>query len=53
MMLDSLVFSIGIIIQVASRNSWVQFSIGRLVAGLGVGALSGVVPMVSTDTSIL
>jgi MFS family permease len=29
------IFSIGILLQVASVSSWVQFMIGRLVAGWG------------------
>lgn len=41
------IFIIGVIIQMASNTAWPQFAVGRLISGLGVGALSAVVPMVS------
>ena len=34
----------------ASETSWVQIAIGRLVAGAGVGALSIMVPMYTSET---
>lgn len=37
--------SVGFVIQIASVTAWYQLMIGRLVAGLGVGALSLLVPM--------
>lgn len=46
----SVVFIIGVIIQMASETSWVQVAIGRLVAGAGVGALSIMVPMYTSET---
>ena len=46
----SVVFIIGVIIQMASEYSWVQLAIGRLVAGAGVGALSIMVPMYVSET---
>lgn len=36
---------IGTIIEVSSNTSWVQFAIGRIVNGLGIGSLSVCVPM--------
>ncbi|KAF6231731.1 hypothetical protein HO173_010033 [Letharia columbiana] len=45
-----IVFIIGVIIQMASETSWVQIAIGRLVAGAGVGALSIMVPMYTSET---
>lgn len=42
---ECIVFCIGVVIQIVSFTSWVQFAIGRLIAGLGVGALSAAVPM--------
>lgn len=39
-------FTIGVIIQITSNYVWQQFAVGRLVSGLGVGALSAAVPMV-------
>lgn len=42
---------IGIIIQISSNTSWVQFAVGRLVDGLGIGALSVTVPMYQSESS--
>lgn len=39
------VVSVGFVIQIASVTAWYQVMIGRLIAGLGVGALSLLVPM--------
>lgn len=36
---------IGTVIEIASVSSWVQFAIGRLVNGFGIGSLSVLVPM--------
>jgi hypothetical protein len=41
------VFIIGIFVQICSGHVWQQFSIGRFISGLGVGALSITIPMVS------
>lgn len=46
----SIVYMVGVIIEIASSTSWVQFAIGRLVAGFGVGALSTSVPMYQSET---
>ena len=46
----SIVFTVGVIIQMASQTSWVQVAIGRLIAGAGVGALSVMVPMYTSET---
>ncbi|POY75737.1 hypothetical protein BMF94_1147 [Rhodotorula taiwanensis] len=48
-MIDCTVLCIGIVIQAASVSAWYQFMIGRLVAGLGVGALSAVVPLYQSE----
>ncbi|KAF2817144.1 MFS monosaccharide transporter-like protein [Mytilinidion resinicola] len=45
------VFSIGMVIQISSTHSWVQIMMGRWVAGLGVGALSLLVPMYQAETA--
>jgi SP family sugar:H+ symporter-like MFS transporter len=39
----------GVIIEITSKN-WVQFAMGRFVAGLGIGALSTVVPMYQSES---
>lgn len=42
---------VGIIIQISSEYSWVQFAVGRLVDGVGIGALSVAVPMYQSESS--
>lgn len=42
---------VGFIIQIAADTAWYQVMIGRLVAGLGVGALSLLVPMYQAETA--
>lgn len=46
MVVECGVFAIGVIIQLCSFKVWQQFAVGRLISGLGVGALSAAVPMV-------
>lgn len=46
----SFVVSAGFIIQIASDRAWYQIMIGRWVSGLGVGALSLLVPMYQAET---
>lgn len=43
-------YIIGVIIEVTSETEWVQFAMGRLVAGLGIGALSTCVPMYQSES---
>jgi SP family sugar:H+ symporter-like MFS transporter len=47
MSVECLVFIIGIFVQMYSGHVWQQFSIGRFISGMGVGALSITIPMVS------
>ncbi|KAK1254845.1 hypothetical protein MKX08_008840 [Trichoderma sp. CBMAI-0020] len=47
----SLIVSIGFVIQIASVSAWYQLMIGRFVSGLGVGALSLLVPMYQAETA--
>lgn len=42
---------VGNIIEISSETSWAQFAVGRLVTGLGIGALSVVVPMYQSESS--
>ncbi|KAF4464206.1 MFS transporter SP family sugar:H+ symporter [Fusarium albosuccineum] len=42
---------VGTIIEISSTTHWVQFAIGRLVTGLGIGSLSVVVPMYQSESS--
>ncbi|KAJ1023439.1 hypothetical protein NDA16_003056 [Ustilago loliicola] len=50
MVVECIVFDIGVIIQVTSFTAWYQVAIGRLVTGLGVGALSSAVPLYQSET---
>jgi len=45
------VIAIGFVIQISSETDWVQIMMGRWVAGLGVGALSLLVPMFQGETA--
>ncbi|UPK94625.1 hypothetical protein LCI18_005560 [Fusarium solani-melongenae] len=47
----SLIISVGFIIQISSTRDWVQIMMGRFVAGLGVGALSLLVPMFQAESA--
>ncbi|KAF4120939.1 MFS transporter, SP family, sugar:H+ symporter [Geosmithia morbida] len=46
-----IITSVGFVIQIAADRAWYQIMIGRLVAGLGVGALSLLVPMYQAETA--
>jgi len=48
---ECIVFIIGVIVQIASQTAWPQYAIGRLISGLGVGALSAAVPMYQAETA--
>jgi SP family sugar:H+ symporter-like MFS transporter len=43
-------YIIGVIIEITSESVWVQFAMGRFTAGLGIGALSTVVPMYQSES---
>lgn len=51
MTLWSLIHIVGIIVQIATDDKWYQVALGRWVAGLGVGALSTVVPMYQSESA--
>ncbi|KAJ4315437.1 hexose transporter hxt5 [Neodidymelliopsis sp. IMI 364377] len=40
----------GVIIEITSERVWAQFAMGRFTAGLGIGALSTVVPMYQSES---
>ena len=44
------IFIVGNIIQITAMNSWVHMTVGRIVAGLGVGNLSIGVPMFQSES---
>ncbi|KZV66564.1 general substrate transporter [Peniophora sp. CONT] len=45
------IFTIGTVIQTATIDSIAQISVGRFIAGLGVGAMSAIVPLYNGETS--
>ncbi|KAL4916940.1 general substrate transporter [Aspergillus aurantiobrunneus] len=47
----SVIHMVGIIVQIATDSNWVQIVMGRWVAGLGIGALSSVVPMYQSEAA--
>lgn len=47
----NLIISVGFVIQISATRDWVQIMMGRFVAGLGVGALSLLVPMYQAETA--
>ncbi|KAL9480237.1 hypothetical protein ACSS6W_005023 [Trichoderma asperelloides] len=49
--LASFVVGAGFVIQIASITAWYQLMIGRFISGLGVGALSLLVPMYQAETA--
>ncbi|KAL7412749.1 general substrate transporter [Mrakia frigida] len=46
---SSFVICVGVAIQISSSDVWQQFAVGRLVTGLGVGALSGTAPLYMSE----
>ncbi|KAF2721295.1 hypothetical protein K431DRAFT_284911 [Polychaeton citri CBS 116435] len=48
---SSLIFCIGVVIQVINTHSLAAFYVARVIAGLGLGASSVVVPMFSSEMS--
>ncbi|KAG6889278.1 hypothetical protein C0992_005754 [Termitomyces sp. T32_za158] len=51
MVVECMIFIVGVIIQIAATDVWQQFGMGRWVSGLGVGALSAAVPMYQAETA--
>ncbi|KAF2754135.1 general substrate transporter [Pseudovirgaria hyperparasitica] len=47
----ALIFMVGLIVQISTDNHWYQIMMGRWVAGLGVGALSVLVPLYQGETA--
>ncbi|CAI5011649.1 ATV_HP_G0151050.mRNA.1.CDS.1 [Saccharomyces cerevisiae] len=45
------IYTIGIIIQIASINKWYQYFIGRIISGLGVGGIAVLSPMLISEVS--
>lgn len=47
--LGCVLFAVGLIIQIASQYSWVQFMVGRIVTGLSIGWISAAVPLYNSE----
>ncbi|OAK96052.1 general substrate transporter [Phaeosphaeriaceae sp. SRC1lsM3a] len=47
----NIVFCVGVIVQITTTTTWYQISLGRWVAGLGVGGLSVLTPMYQSETA--
>ncbi|CDZ97853.1 general substrate transporter [Phaffia rhodozyma] len=47
----SAIFTVGVAIQTGSECSLVQITVGRFVAGLGVGAMSAIVPLYNGEAA--
>ncbi|XP_014562412.1 hypothetical protein COCVIDRAFT_84374 [Bipolaris victoriae FI3] len=45
------ILSVGFIVQMTATDKWYQIMMGRFVAGLGVGAMSLLVPMYQAETA--
>ena len=50
-MVASVFFEIGAILQVINSHSLAQFYVGRVVAGLGVGAATVLIPIFAAEMS--
>ncbi len=46
-----IVYIVGIVIQMSSAWSWIQYFVGRIVAGLAVGSISVLCPMFISETA--
>ncbi|KAM3164711.1 Hexose transporter HXT11 [Lachancea thermotolerans] len=47
----TIVYVIGIIIQISSTDKWYQYFIGRIISGLGVGGIAVLSPMLLSEVS--
>lgn len=50
-MICMVIYTVGIIIQIAAQHSWVQIMVGRIITGLAVGTLSVLSPLFIGETS--
>lgn len=45
------IYVVGIVIQIATTKSWVQYTVGRAISGLGVGGIAVLSPMLISEVS--
>ncbi|SCU91814.1 LADA_0F12244g1_1 [Lachancea dasiensis] len=46
-----IIYAVGIVIQIASIDKWYQYFIGRIISGLGVGAITILSPMLISEVA--
>ncbi|CCK73614.1 sugar porter family MFS transporter NDAI_0G06310 [Naumovozyma dairenensis CBS 421] len=46
-----IIFMVGLVIQIASIDKWYQYFIGRIISGMGVGAISIFSPMLLSEVA--
>ena len=51
LMAVTIVYVVGIVIQISSVDKWYQYFIGRIVSGLGVGGVCVLAPMLISETA--
>lgn len=51
MMIGTVIYIVGIIIQISSETNWIQIVFGRLIAGLAIGMISVLSPLFISETS--
>lgn len=47
----AMVYIVGMLIQITAFTAWYQIAIGRVIGGVGIGALSVLVPMFQSETA--
>lgn len=47
----TMVYIVGMLVQITAFTAWYQIAVGRIIGGLGIGALSVLVPMFQSETA--
>lgn len=47
----AMIYIVGMVVQITAVNAWYQIAIGRIIGGVGIGALSVLVPMFQSETA--
>ncbi|EDO15762.1 hypothetical protein Kpol_1049p20 [Vanderwaltozyma polyspora DSM 70294] len=51
LMIVTVVYIVGIVIQIATINKWYQYFIGRIISGMGVGGIAVLSPTLISETA--
>ncbi|CCH58560.1 hypothetical protein TBLA_0A07710 [Henningerozyma blattae CBS 6284] len=51
MHISAVTYFVGILIQIIPNNNWIQFLVGRIIAGIAVGSYTVLVPMYVSESS--